>query len=314
MEDCRVPVSLIVLLALVPTLMAYSAAASAAQLDQHFSIEDMTGLTSLSASTLSLSDPRADGAHDPRLLLEATTSGPCSKCGKPPDNILFMYQVHGWLMSIAWCVLAPAAIVLAYNFRNVPPSNMWFHAHRAIMLVAYLMQLAGVGVVIAVMPQYWEVYSRQVMIHISVGIALEILAGGQVLVAMVKRPSQASRYRRAWNVAHVWTGRLLLILGIVLIFDGLLLYHSGQPYQHLFIALSAVLFFFFSVAVGKDAYDQVGLPPPAVAMAAAAKLPVIGKLPEAAPQPPCRGSIEIAGNLDSARVSPSNSSFKVANV
>lgn len=50
----------------------------------------------------------------------------------------------------------------------------------------------------------------------------------QVLAAMVKRPSQASHYRRAWNVAHVWTGRLSLILGIVLIFDGLLLYHSGQ--------------------------------------------------------------------------------------
>lgn len=50
----------------------------------------------------------------------------------------------------------------------------------------------------------------------------------QVLAAMVKRPGQASRYRRAWNVAHTWTGRLLLIMGIALIFDGLLLYHSGK--------------------------------------------------------------------------------------
>ncbi|BDA49891.1 probable cytochrome b561 and DOMON domain-containing protein At3g25 [Coccomyxa sp. Obi] len=312
--DCRVPVALAVLLALVPMLMACSAAASAADIDQRFSVEDMTGLTSMSAATLTLSHARADSAHATRLLLESKTSGACSKCGKPPDNILFMYEVHGWLMSIAWGVLAPAAIVLAYNFRNVPPSNMWFHAHRAIMLVAYLMQLAGVGVVIAVMPQYWEVYSRQVMIHIAVGIALEILAGGQVLAAMVKRPSQASRYRRAWNVAHTWTGRLLLLLGIALIFDGLLLYHSGQPYQHLFIALSAILFFFFSVAAGKDAYDQVGLPPPAVAMAAAAKLPELGKLPEAALQPPRRGSIEFAATLDSARVSPSGSSVKLADV
>lgn len=47
-------------------------------------------------------------------------------------------------------------------------------------LVAYLMQLAGVGVVIAVMPIYWKVYSRQVMIHIAVGILLEIVAGAQV--------------------------------------------------------------------------------------------------------------------------------------
>ncbi len=81
----------------------------------------------------------------------------------------------------------------------------------------------------------------------------------------------------------------------------------SAAYQHLFIALSAVLFFFFSVAVGKDAYDQVGLPPPAVAMAAAAKLP------EAALQPPRRGSVEL-NTLDSARVSPSGSNTKLADV
>ena len=50
----------------------------------------------------------------------------------------------------------------------------------AAQLLAYLMQLAGVGVIIAVMPQYWDYYSRQVMIHISVGIACEFLAGMQV--------------------------------------------------------------------------------------------------------------------------------------
>lgn len=41
MEFRREPVSVIVLLALVPTLMAYSAAASAPQFDQQFSVEDM---------------------------------------------------------------------------------------------------------------------------------------------------------------------------------------------------------------------------------------------------------------------------------
>jgi hypothetical protein len=45
-----------------------------------------------------------------------------------------MYEVHGWLMSLAWGVLAPAAIVLAYNFRNVGPTSMWFHAHRILMV------------------------------------------------------------------------------------------------------------------------------------------------------------------------------------
>ena len=45
-----------------------------------------------------------------------------------------MYEVHGWLMSLAWGVLASAAIVLAYSFRKVGPTSMWFHAHRILMV------------------------------------------------------------------------------------------------------------------------------------------------------------------------------------
>ena len=49
----------------------------------------------------------------------------------------------------------------------------------------------------------------------------------QVVTAFTGRPSLSSRYRRIWNVAHWWNGRLLLLYGIGLIFDGLLLYRSG---------------------------------------------------------------------------------------
>ena len=54
-----------------------------------------------------------------------------------------MYEVHGWLMSLAWGVLAPAAIVLAYNFRNVGPTSMWFHAHRILMVSSLTESLIG---------------------------------------------------------------------------------------------------------------------------------------------------------------------------
>ena len=40
------------------------------------------------------------------------------------------------------------------------------------------------------------------------------------------RPHLDSSYRRSWNAAHWWNGRLLLLLGIVQIYDGLLLYRS----------------------------------------------------------------------------------------
>ena len=50
----------------------------------------------------------------------------------------------------------------------------------------------------------------------------------KVLLAFVGRPSHGSHLRRTWNVAHWWMGRLLLLLGIVLVYDGLLLYRNGR--------------------------------------------------------------------------------------
>ncbi len=50
----------------------------------------------------------------------------------------------------------------------------------------------------------------------------------KVLLAFVGRPSHGSHLRRTWNVAHWWNGRLLLLLGIVLVYDGLLLYRHGR--------------------------------------------------------------------------------------
>ena len=54
------------------------------------------------------------------------------------------------------------------------------------------------------------------------------MVGVKVLLAFVGRPSHKSHLRRTWNVAHWWNGRLLLLLGIVLVYDGLLLYRHGK--------------------------------------------------------------------------------------
>ena len=58
------------------------------------------------------------------------------------------------------------------------------------------------------------------------------MVGVKVLLAFVGRPSHGSHLRRTWNVAHWWNGRLLLLLGIALVYDGLLLYRSGRSKPH----------------------------------------------------------------------------------
>lgn len=63
----------------------------------------------------------------------------------------------------------------------------------------------------------------------SMGMEVDVsCCGVKVATAFIGRPSLDSRFRRSWNVAHWWNGRLLLLLGIALIYDGLLLYRSGK--------------------------------------------------------------------------------------
>ncbi|CAL5219481.1 g1319 [Coccomyxa viridis] len=196
----------------------------------------------------------------------AGTSGAMPAYHGPSLYTIWLYTIHGWLMSVAWGALAPAAILVAYKFKDLPSRGLWFQIHRAMMALAYIMQLVGVAVVSV--PISWTGmlhYPRQTQIHYSVGLLVQALAFIQVLLAFVGRPSHGSHLRRTWNVAHWWMGRLLLLLGIVLVYDGLLLYRNGRKDQWKFISFSAYLFAIFLVAAGKDAMDETKLPPPAAA-------------------------------------------------
>ena len=52
----------------------------------------------------------------------------------PSLYTIWLYTIHGWLMAIAWGALAPAAIVVAYKFKDLPSRGLWFQIHRAMMV------------------------------------------------------------------------------------------------------------------------------------------------------------------------------------
>lgn len=52
----------------------------------------------------------------------------------PSLYTIWLYTIHGWLMSIAWGALAPAAILVAYKFKDLPSCGLWFQVHRALMV------------------------------------------------------------------------------------------------------------------------------------------------------------------------------------
>ena len=55
-------------------------------------------------------------------------------------------QVHGWLMCISWGCLIPLGVVIAC-FRTVRGSDSWwFHLHRILALLGFLISVAGLAV------------------------------------------------------------------------------------------------------------------------------------------------------------------------
>lgn len=56
----------------------------------------------------------------------------------PSLYTIWLYTIHGWLMSVAWGALAPAAILVAYKFKDLPSRGLWFQIHRAMMVCTSL--------------------------------------------------------------------------------------------------------------------------------------------------------------------------------
>ena len=64
------------------------------------------------------------------------------RAGSPPAPkfeislyTIWLYTIHGWLMAVAWGALAPAAILIAYKFKDqLHTRGLWFQLHRAMMV------------------------------------------------------------------------------------------------------------------------------------------------------------------------------------
>ena len=67
-------------------------------------------------------------------LIIAYTGGAPKPYKGPSEYQIWLYTIHGWLMGVAWGALAPAGILVAYKFRNLPSRGLWFQIHRAMMV------------------------------------------------------------------------------------------------------------------------------------------------------------------------------------
>ncbi|KAL0017909.1 hypothetical protein WJX77_004442 [Trebouxia sp. C0004] len=159
-------------------------------------------------------------------------------------------------MCLAWGFLIPVGVVIAC-FRTVRSlGTWWFHLHRALQILGFLVSLAGLSVGVYLDPNEgglkWQ--------HKIIGITVNVLALVQVLAGILIKPPATNVLRRVWNVSHWTLGRSALALGIANIFVGVFL--SSLAYKNI-IAQAVVLGGLFIIVMLKNdiEYLLVGCTP-----------------------------------------------------
>ncbi|DBB12339.1 hypothetical protein WJX82_006747 [Trebouxia sp. C0006] len=156
-----------------------------------------------------------------------------------------LHHVHGWLMCLSWGFLIPLGVVIAC-FRTVRGmGNWWFHLHRALQTLGFLVSLAGLAVGVYLDPGQGGLFWQ----HKIIGVVVNVLALVQVLAGILIRVPNTSNLRRVWNLTHWTLGRSAVALGIANIFIGMFL--SSLAYKNI-IAQAVVLGGLFIIVMLKN--------------------------------------------------------------
>ncbi|RKO92776.1 hypothetical protein BDK51DRAFT_28572 [Blyttiomyces helicus] len=135
-----------------------------------------------------------------------------------PDPLVYI-PLHGWLMAIAWVVMAPAGILVARYFKH-RLGVWWFRLHVAFMF-------GGAGVLTAVSTAAIAYYTQQSGmghldvkesgIHVIIGPIVIILTGIQILLGFLIDYLWNPKRKGTpwWDRAHWYLGRLTLLAGLV---------------------------------------------------------------------------------------------------
>lgn len=99
-----------------------------------------------------------------------------------------MEKAHAWIATIGWGVLVPAGIVMARSFKDAGSQNLkpplWFHVHRAVMSLGFVLGCVGLGLGFAATGSWDTEYAA----HRNMGVAVTALGLAQVGAASCPWP------------------------------------------------------------------------------------------------------------------------------
>jgi hypothetical protein len=166
----------------------------------------------------------------------------------------YSINVHGALMSVAWCAVIPLGVLAARNkwlFRDNKffELHWWFHAHRSLQLIgsalflsSFVLAMTALGV-----PDGDAGYA-----HYCMGITIMTAVAAQ-LIFVLFRPPKNHDARLIWNALHHNLGRITLLLAFVNVYLGIYCMQSqtGYPYYVLawIVPVTVCIFIFLESLV-----------------------------------------------------------------
>ncbi|CAG5091224.1 Oidioi.mRNA.OKI2018_I69.PAR.g12922.t1.cds [Oikopleura dioica] len=131
-----------------------------------------------------------------------------------------LFKSHGSLMIIAWGFFIPVGALLAAARVLFQKGGLWFHLHRAFMIIGVLLNIAGFTVIFIekggfVSPSYTLGY-----VHGIFGCMIMFYSGINVLLGLF-RPDLESPRRKKWRRTHFIYAGLAILLSNTNITTGL---------------------------------------------------------------------------------------------
>ncbi|CAL8468983.1 g8524 [Coccomyxa elongata] len=184
------------------------------------------------------------------LSLASGTSSSDSSSNPTVDKAT---TAHGVLMTVAWAVILPISVAIAFSMRKTWGPRTWFQIHRALGVIAFVCILAGfaLGVYLWVTggPDLPDILKA----HVSIGVITTAFAILQAL-ALVARPKPDAKYRGLWNHYHHSVGRIVVLLAFA---NALIGFYLGGLGWGWYLGLALIWCFIWSVAAVKAFYDRL---------------------------------------------------------
>ncbi|MCJ1251253.1 hypothetical protein MMC30_008484 [Trapelia coarctata] len=202
-----------------------------------------TGGNSVNPFVQSSTSTNASGtAVAPLATTTAGSSGDGGEHVGPSPTKHMRVVAHGVLMSLAFLIFFPfgALTVRLLSFKGL----VWVHAGTQLTAYAIAVSGMGIGVWLAVTEGAWDQSA-----HTIFGLVIIALLFFQPILGLIHHMIyQRSEQRTLWCIAHIWFGRVLIILGVIN--GGLGLQLSDNTVKgEIAYGVIAGVFFLFYVAV-----------------------------------------------------------------